>query len=204
MQMISLLGLVILVVSGATAANAHPVDVYEQSSYLIFTADEVFIEITMTAGVEIGQDVLADVDTDGDSVISEAEGDTYTAQVIEAIQLSSKGGLLALTLVDDAYPTPSALASGTDSIRLLLSAPLPATRSGDYPLYYQNAFAPAGYEHTYLVNALVQGDARDRIDILEQQRDWYQETLLVSYRVLATEDEQGSDASESSALLSQL
>lgn len=185
---ISLMGLVALSLVFPFAVLAHPVNEYVQASYLTLTEDQILIDVNLTAGVLIGDAILADIDVDDDGIISDSEQIEYAEMVASELYLEADGQALTITLSDVEYPTITNLKGGEDAIRLHLTAPLPSINVGDYQMVYENNFAPESYDNVYLVNAFVQADVADYIDITDQERDWYQQSMVLSYSILSQLD----------------
>ena len=198
---ISLTGLVVLFTLFPLSILAHPEHDYVQRSYLTLTANELLLDVDLTPGATIGIDILMDIDTDGDYTISESEIQQYAGQVQSALSVEVANQALELTLLSVEYPTPALIASGGYPIRLHFQATLPDNTAGEHQIIYENAFAPELYENTYLVNAFVDTDVQDNIDITEQERDWYQQTMTLSYTLSAPDTGQAQAVSETKTLL---
>lgn len=181
----SLFGLLFLSLLLVSAVSAHPVDETVHTSYLTLTGDTVLVDVDITPGVVVAAQVLPLIDTDGSGDISESEGQSYASTVVAALRLNASDTPLALTLNSVEYPPYADLSAGTGVIRLHLSAPLPGTASGDYALFYENTYEIPGIRNVYLTNGFVAAGERDRFDITNQQRDYEQHTLLLSYSLFS-------------------
>src|SRR5579871_6600697 len=102
--LISLLGLISIQFLVPIVVAAHPLDVYLQATYITLTGDKVLVDVDMTPGVLIAPQVLPLIDTNQDSVISDAEGSAYAHQVISHFRLQANGNDIPLTLINFQYP----------------------------------------------------------------------------------------------------
>ena len=166
----------------AAPAGAHRLDEYLQATRIGVTQNRIDLEIDLTAGASIAQQIFALVDANGDGQINDAEGDEYARQVIDAIRLSVDSRRLSVTLVSRTFPDRQAMGLGLGTIRLRATAPASAG-TGRHDIVYVNTHAPAS--SVYLVNALLPSDAR--IQISTQQRDVEQRGVTVDYRVVPSE-----------------
>jgi hypothetical protein len=159
--------------------DAHRLDEYLQAARLDVDLDRVGIELDLTPGVAIAPAVLAMIDRDRDGEISDAEGEDYARQVIEALVMDVDGRPVRARLDDRAMPAWRDVAAGTGVIRLRASADLPRVGSGRHQLFFRNVHrSEIG---VYLVNALVPSD--DRIEITGQRRDGLQHEVTIDFRV---------------------
>ncbi len=192
----------LLVVS---AVSAHPVDEVVHASYLTLTSDTLLVDVDVSPGVLVAADVLPLIDTDNSGTISEAEGQSYAERIVSTLSLSAHNTAIPMTLDSIEYPPYLDLSAGTGVIRLHLSAPLPDTVPGDYSIFYENPYEVTGVRNTYLVNGFIQEGLRETFDITDQQRDYDQHTLLLSYTQLlpttATTDTQVTVGNTSSQTL---
>jgi hypothetical protein len=181
---ISLLGLVVLLLVPAQSW-AHPEDDFVQSSVIVLTASQILVDVNLTPGFEIGAEVVQLIDTNLDQIITEVEALTYAAEVATFLRLEVGGNVLSLELLSFEYPSYDSFVVGRHGITLHLSTPLPADEPGNYQLFYQNTYEPDGFTNSYLVNGFVQANSADVIDIIVQERDYYQHTLSLEYAILS-------------------
>ena len=166
----------------AAPAGAHRLDEYLQATRIGVSQGRIDLEIDLTAGASIAEQIFAMVDANRDGQITDAEGDKYARQVIGAIRLSVDSRPLSVTLVSHAFPDRQAMGLGLGTIRLRASAPASAG-TGRHALVYLNTHAAAS--SVYLVNALLPSD--DRIQISAQERDVEQRGVTVDYGVAPSE-----------------
>jgi len=147
------------------------------------------------------------IDANNNGTISNDEGAAYARSVITHFQLQAGGTTLPLTLTTFDYPPQVDFNAGTGIIHLHMSAALAQTSPSSYQISYANSYAPGSFTSTYLVNSFVGSDVANLIHITDQQRDWYQHTLTLSYSVTdpqATSASQQSNGVDSTSLQQQL
>src|SRR5437764_3773954 len=83
----------------ATTASAHRLDEYLQATTISVEKDRVQAQIRLTPGVAVFPIVLANIDTDADGVISEAEQRAYAERVLGDLSLTIDGHQLRVRLV---------------------------------------------------------------------------------------------------------
>ena len=166
----------------AAPAGAHRLDEYLQATRIGVSQGRIDLEIDLTAGASIAEQIFAMVDANRDGQINDAEGDAYARRVIDAIRLSVDSRPLSVTLVSRTFPDRQAMELGLGTIRLRATAPASAS-TGRHALVYLNTHVAAS--SVYLVNALLPSD--ERIQISAQQRDVEQRGVTVDYRVAPSE-----------------
>ena len=88
-----------MLVLTATPAVAHRLDEYLQATLISVEKDRIHAEIRLTPGVAVLPIVLANIDADGDGIISEAEQRAYAQRVVQDLSLSVDGDRLRVRLV---------------------------------------------------------------------------------------------------------
>jgi hypothetical protein len=176
--------LMLLVVLGAwlatvPPATAHRVDEFLQATRLSIDVARVDLEIDLTAGIALASTVFAGIDTDGDGVISGAEGDSYARKILRSVVLKVNGSPVAVTFVDGTFPEFREMSLGVGIIRLRATAEIPAAGAGRHQVYFLNT--SQSESSVYLVNALV--PANPHLQIANQRRDVAQHGLTLDYTV---------------------
>ncbi len=162
-------------------ASAHRRDEYLQAARLAIDPGRVQIELDLTPGIAVAEQVLADIDRDGDKTIAPAEGRLYARRMLGAIALDVDGTPLSVELIDTVVPTVEAIMKGEGAMRITAVAVLPVISNGAHQLRYRNAHRPD--IGVYLANALV--PASDRVIIAAQRRDIAQRDLTIDYELRA-------------------
>ena len=162
-----------------TTAVAHRLDEYLQATRVGIERDRVTVEVDLTAGVSIAEQVTGWIDGDGDGRISPGESLLYGRQVIGSLAVSIDGTTIPLSLSDLQASTPAEMAAGVGTLRLRASATIPASFSGRHQFTLVNTHHPES--SVYLANALVPSDKA--IEILGQRRSENQHSLTIDYEV---------------------
>lgn len=184
LRSIPLLGLtavLLALVSPPRAALAHPLDAYLQATYITVAPTQIVVELDLTPGVLVAPQVLAELDSDGDQEITDAEGQAYADTVLRNVTLQVDGQprTLAVTRID--MPAYLNIQAGYGTIRIFTAATLADGMTGTHQISYTNNNAPIGA--AYQVNAFVENGAP--LTLGTQNRDGIQQsmTLVAAYLV---------------------
>ena len=159
-----------------TTASAHRLDEYLQATTISLEKDRVEVQVRLAPGVAVFPIVLAGIDTDADSVISEAERQAYADRVLGDLLLTVDGNRLQLRIVSSEFARIEEMKEGMGEIRLEFTADIPrggANRRLVFENRHQSAIA------AYLVNCLVPRDPDIRITA--QDRDYRQSYYQLDY-----------------------
>ena len=171
---IAALGLLLLAV--VTPARAHRVDEYLQAIILAVEKDGMRADMFLTPGVAVLPTILADIDSDGDGVLSSAEQRAYAARVLRDLSITLNGERLSPRLVAMEFPDLEETKAGRGDIHLEFSAAWPRDgRDGRLTLENQHHAAIAAYQ----VNCLIPSDPEIRIGA--EQRNYSQSTYEVRF-----------------------
>jgi len=96
--------LLLVLLLGPSAVSAHRLDEYLQATRVAVEGDRVSIEVDLTPGVAVAQQVFEGIDNDRDGQISVAEADAYARLVLDSIVLEVDSRRQTLLLVDRAFP----------------------------------------------------------------------------------------------------
>ena len=83
----------------ASPASAHRLDEFLQATTIAVEKTQVTVQIRLTPGVAVVRTVLADLDTDGNGIVSDAEQRAYEERVLRYLSLTIDGSRLPLRLV---------------------------------------------------------------------------------------------------------
>jgi len=167
-------GAILLLVG--TPASAHRLDEYLQATTISLEKDRVQAQIRLTPGVAVFPIVLANIDTDADGVISEAEQRAYAERVLGDLSLTIDGDRLRLQLVSLKFAKIEEMKEGLGEIQLEFDADVPGggpNRSLTFENQHQSRIA------AYLVNCLVPRDPDIRITA--QNRNYQQSFYQLDY-----------------------
>jgi hypothetical protein len=140
--------------------SAHRLDEYLQATLLSIEPGRIEASVRMVPGVAVSSAVIADIDSDGNGALSEAEKQAYAKRVSSGLSLSVDGRPLVLRLVSAKFPTPDLMRQGLGEIHLELTADFPASPASHH-LRFENHFRSD--KAIYLVNCLVPRDAHIHI-----------------------------------------
>jgi hypothetical protein len=165
-----------MLVLAATPAVAHRLDEYLQATLISVEKHRIQAEIRLTPGIAVLPIVLANIDADGDGVISEAEQRAYAQRVLEDFSLSVDGDRLRAELVSTKFPKIEEMEEGLGEIQLEITADLPSGY-GHRRLVVENHHLSR--IAAYLVNCLVPRDPDIRIGV--QNRNYEQSFYALDY-----------------------
>jgi hypothetical protein len=160
----------------ATPAFAHRLDEYLQAATLDLQKNRIAVELRLTPGVAVLGTVLPRIDTDGDSVVSEAEQRAYAQRVLGDVSFAIDGKPVPLRLVSSTFPNIEQMKEGLGDIVLNCEAQVPPggpTRRLIFVNHHQNRIA------AYLANCLFPSDPTIRITA--QDRTYDQSVYQVEY-----------------------
>ncbi len=165
-----------VVLSLGAPAFAHRLDEYLQATLITVEKDRVQASMRLIPGVAVCSTILADIDTNADGVISQAERQTYAERIIRDLSLSIDGHRLSPRIVSVTFPEIQDMKDGLGEIKIEFGADLPPG-GPDRRLILENHHRSA--IAAYLVNALV---PRDReIRIVAQYRNETQSFYRLDY-----------------------
>ena len=170
------LAAIAIVLLAGTPALPHRLDEYLQATLVSVEKNRVYAEMTLTPGVAVYRAVFAEIDTDGDGVISEAEQRSYATRVLRDLSLAIDGRHLTPRLLSVDFPSVDRMQEGLGGIRIEFDADLP--RHGSHARFtlenhHQTRIA------AYQVNCLVPTDPEIRI--VAQNRNYTQSQYQLDY-----------------------
>jgi hypothetical protein len=158
------------------SAQAHRLDEYLQGTLISVEKNRVQAEITLTPGVAVFPILLAEIDTNGDGVISDSEQRKYATRVLRDLSLRIDGRPLTPQLLSTQFATVGQMKDGLGEIRIKIAADLPsggANRRIVFENHHYNRIA------AYQVNCLVPRDPDIRI--AAQKRNYLQSVYELEY-----------------------
>jgi hypothetical protein len=166
---------VIFLLTG-TPALAHRLDEYLQGAIVSVGKDRVDAQLTLTPGVAVFPVVVAEIDVDGDGIISDIEQHAYSSRILRDLSLKIDGQVLAPRLVSMRFPAIAEMKAGRGEILIEFAADLPRGgphRKLTFENHHQNRIA------AYQVNCLVSRDPDIRI--LAQNRNYSQSSYELDF-----------------------
>jgi hypothetical protein len=163
----------------AIGASAHRLDEYLQAARIEIGAGRVELELALTPGIALADDIITDIDRDRDGLLSPREQQVYATRVLSAIDVKADGRPLDVHPIASTFPDVDAVRRGEGTIRLRSEAALPPQFPGAHRLLFRNTHRRD--VSVYLANAVV--PVSPRFDITAQHRDADQRELTIDYVV---------------------
>ncbi len=159
------------------SALAHRTDEYLHAAFVGIRPAEVELYLSLTPGASVAAAVLAEMDTDHDGRISEAEQRTYAEFILSRLRLDLDETPKQPRLNSIRFPEMAALQDGTGVVELRATLSTAPFSAGSHHLRLRNQHT--NHTTVYLANAL-QPETRE-IEILRQTRDLTQSDLLIQF-----------------------
>jgi hypothetical protein len=170
-----------LVLALGSVLSAHRRDELLQAARIAVAPERVDIELDLTPGIDVADGVIADIDRDGNRVLSEGEKQAYVNRVSSALALELDGRPLRVESSASTFPELEAFRRGEGTIRLHAHARLSSVSEGAHQLVFRNA--QDRDRSVYLANALV--PESDSIAITGQRRDGAQSEITIDFEMRA-------------------
>jgi hypothetical protein len=142
-----LVGLVAL----QSAVIAHRLDEYLQASLLAIEPGGIRLQINLTPGVIVAEQLLARIDRDGDGAISRKEASAYGEELRGDLTARLDGHNIELKFTGFNFSEPAELRAGIGILQCEFSATAVSMTAGAHKLTLDNRHLPA--ISAYLVNA---------------------------------------------------
>jgi len=171
------LPLLIALLALPSAALAHRDDQYLQATLAAIEPSGVRLQINLTPGVAVAEQVIAEIDRDRDGAISESEAVAYAEVLRRDLTLRMDGRDLELKLTASEFVEPAELRTGSGTIQVEFSAISGPLAAGPHWLSLENRhLAPMS---VYLINAAQPKFAT--IQITRQKRNDSQSTGEIEF-----------------------
>jgi hypothetical protein len=157
-------------------AAAHQLDEYLQATRIAIEPDRIVLDIGLTPGVSVSEQIFASMDRNGDTVVSESEIEAYGRHVLQDLALEVNGRSLPLTLVRAESPTWPEMRDGVGTIRISAAVKVSVPRGLHRLRFVNHHRSDIG---VYLVNALMPSSGA--ISIREQERDVRQHGIRLEF-----------------------
>ena len=161
------LALLLALLAFPCAVFAHRDDQYLQATLVAVEPSGVRLQINLTPGVAVAEQVLAQIDRDRDGAISKNEAAAYAESLRRDLTLRIDGRKLDLNLTASEFVPPEELRTGSGIIQMEFSASFGPLVTGPHSLTLENRHLTT--ISVYLINA-----ARPRfatIEITRQKRN---------------------------------
>lgn len=153
----------------ATTASAHRLDELLQATTIAVEKNQITVRVRLTPGVAVVPAVLAEIDTDRNGTISDAELRSYAARVLRDMSLTLDDSQLPLRLVASTPPDVGEIEQGLGSILLTFRADIPQEGICLHRLCFENHYKST--MAAYLVNCLRPNDPDIRITAQDRKDD---------------------------------
>lgn len=147
--------------------SAHRLDEYLQATMVSIEPDAIRLQINLTPGVAVADQVLALIDRNHDGAISETEEVAYAESLKSDLVVKLDQRKIELHLDASSFPSPAELRSGEGIIRLDFSAPAGPFTAGSHGVTFENRHLPK--RSVYLVNAAL--PRYGSVQIIRQERN---------------------------------
>lgn len=160
-----------------SAASAHRLDEYLQATLVTIEPGEILLQINLTPGVNVADQVLALIDRDSDGVIPAKESAAYAELLKRELILRLDQRDVGLKLTGSNFPEPAELRTGFGIIQMEFTAMPTSLSGGAHTLSLENRHLPAA--SVYLFNS-----AKPRsgsVQITRQQRNRTQSSGEIAF-----------------------
>jgi hypothetical protein len=134
-----------------SAVFAHRDDQYLQATLVAIEPSGVRLQINLTPGVAVAEQVLAKIDRDRDGAISKNEAAAYAELLKRDLALRVDGRTLELKLSASEFVEPADLRTGSGTIQMEFSAIFGSLAAGPHKLTLENRHLTT--ISVYLINA---------------------------------------------------
>lgn len=150
-SILRILTLLFLLLAFPPCVLAHRLDEYLQATIVAVEPDEVRLQINLTPGVAVAEQVLALVDRDRDGMISTNEAAAYAEVLRRDLIVGVDQRSLELRLIQCEFPAPTELRTGWGIIRMEFSVAPICLAEGVHGFTLENRHLPDA--SVYLFNA---------------------------------------------------
>jgi hypothetical protein len=161
----------------ATGTFAHPLDVYLQATLVAIEPNEIRLEMNLTPGVQVADQVLGLIDRNRDGVIATNEAAAYAALLEGELVVRLDGRIVETKLAALDFPETGELRTGWGIIQLEFSVNPGSLAPGPHKLTLENRHNPVA--SAYLFNAARPASAS--IQVTGQKRNENQSTGEITF-----------------------
>jgi hypothetical protein len=129
----------------------HRLDEYLQATIVAIEPERVRLQINLTPGVAVAEQVLARIDRDHDDTTSTNEASAYAELLKRDLNVQLDARKIELKLSSSYFPAPPELRSGWGFIQVEFSATPDRLAAGPHKLTLENRHLPS--VSVYLINA---------------------------------------------------
>jgi hypothetical protein len=174
-----LAGLLLGLFAVPSTSLAHRLDEYLQATLVTIEPAEVRLQINLTPGVAVAEQVLSRIDRNRDGVISTNEATAYAKLLIRDLILRLDQRKVELKLASSNFPAPTELRTGCGVIQIEFSATIAPLPAGAHRLILKNRHLRA--LSVYLFNAAQPRSGS--VHVTRQKRNDSQSTGEIEFTV---------------------
>jgi nickel/cobalt transporter (NicO) family protein len=145
------LTLLLALLSLPSAVFAHRDDQYLQATIVVVETSEIRLQINLTPGVAVAEQVIALIDHDRDGAISKNEAAAYAESLKRDLTVRLDGRKSALKLTASEFVPPEELRTGSGIIQMEFSASFGPIAVGPHRITLENRHLSR--ISVYLINA---------------------------------------------------
>jgi len=145
------LSLLVALLAVPSTVFAHRDDEYLQATLVTIEPNGILLQINLTPGIAVAEQVIARIDRDRDDVISADEASAYVESLTRDLTLRLDGRNVELNRTGSEFVSPEELRTGSGIIRIEFSTKLAALLSGTHKLTLENRHLTT--ISVYLINA---------------------------------------------------
>lgn len=149
------------------AVSAHRLDEYLQATLVAIEPRDVRLQINLTPGVAVADQILGLMDRDRDGLISTKEEAAYAELLKRDLVVKLDQRNVELKLIASSFPAPAELRAGEGIIRLEFSTTGGPVTAGVHQLTLENRHLPA--VSVYLINAALPRSGS--VQVIQQKRN---------------------------------
>jgi hypothetical protein len=143
--------LLLVLLAFPSAVFAHRDDEYLQATLVAIKPSGVRLQINLTPGVAVAEQVIAEIDRDRDGAISKNEAAAYAELLKRDLALRMDGRDSELKLTASEFVPPAELRTGAGTIQMEFSAIFSPLAAGPHRLTFENRHLTT--ISVYLINA---------------------------------------------------
>lgn len=181
--MISILRFPVLLLVGffvlPSTSLAHRLDEYLQATLVTIEPGEIRLQINLTPGVAVAEQVLSRIDRNRNGTISTNEATAYATLLLRELSLRLDQRKVELKLGSLNFPAPTELRTGLGIIQIELSAIIGSLAEGPHTFLLENRHLRT--LSVYLFNAAQPRSAS--VHIIRQKRNETQSTGEIEFTI---------------------
>ncbi|MFT9257180.1 MAG: hypothetical protein ABF535_03805 [Acetobacter sp.] len=157
---------------------AHRMDRTLQATTITLAQDHIMLHLRLTPGQDVAENIIRQMDRNGDGRLSFAERQAYVAQIEQRLSFSLNGHPAPLVAEIARFPSFTAIRTGSGIIDLQFRIKV-SLQQGTYRLAYDSQ--GMGPETVWLVNCLMPRDPA--IHVIQQKRSVNQSSYTLDFSV---------------------